>query len=117
MKRTTILVLLMAFALSAPAFADKIMDNANSKNYVTKAPAQLLRGVVNVGLCPAEVFVHGYKGTMEGRPIVGTLKGLGEGVIWMLDRGGRGIWDVATFWAPNYNGAPPTHELEFMSSK
>ncbi len=116
MKRTIVLVILMALVFSAPAFADKILENAQSSDYVTKMPAQLLRGVGNVVVSPVEVLSHGYKGTVEGRPIVGTLEGLGEGVIWGLDRAGRGAWDILTFWAPNYNGAPPTHELEIGGS-
>ena len=116
MKRTVVLVMVMAILFCAPAFADKILENANSKDYVTKAPAQLLRGVGNVVLAPAELLTHTYTGTVEGRPIVGTLEGLGEGTIWTLDRAGRGAWDILTFWAPNYNGAPPTHELSLAGS-
>lgn len=111
MKRTLVLLMVMALLFCAPAFADKILENANSTDYVTKAPAQLLRGVGNVVLAPAELLTHTYEGTVEGRPIVGTLEGIGEGTVWTLDRAGRGLWDVLTFWAPNYNGAPPTHEL------
>lgn len=111
MKKTGILIVALVFLFSAPVFANQILENANSTDYVTKAPAMLLRGVSNVIAAPVEVLAHGYKGTVEGRPIVGTLEGVGEGVIWTLDRAGRGVWDILTCWAPNYNGAPPTHEL------
>ncbi len=115
MKRTIVFVVVMALLFCAPAFADKILENAKSTDYVTKAPAQLLRGIGNVGLAPAELLTHTYKGTMEGRPIVGTLEGLGEGTIWTLDRAGRGVWDAVTFLAPTDNVAPPTHQLELGS--
>lgn len=115
MKRTFVLLVVGAMMVSTPAFADVISENAASSDYLTKAPAMLFRGISNVALAGVEVLTHSYKGTVEGRPIVGTLEGLGEGTIWALDRGGRGAWDILTCLAPRYNGAPPTHTLEFGS--
>ena len=100
MKRTVVLMLVMAFAFTAPAFANQILDNAESDDYVVKAPAMLLRGIGNVVLSPVELLESGYSGTIEGRPLVGTLEGVGNGIFYMLDRAGRGAWDILTFWAP-----------------
>ncbi|MBN1687733.1 MAG: exosortase system-associated protein, TIGR04073 family [Candidatus Omnitrophica bacterium] len=116
MKRAVVLLLVLAFAFSAPAFANQVLTNAESTDYVTKAPAMLLRGVGNIVLSPLEVIENGYKMTMEGRPIVGTFEGTVRGVYLMLDRAGRGVWDVITFWAPNYNGEPPDRELSFLAA-
>lgn len=115
MKKIAVLVVVLVFAICLPAFANSIGDNAASKDYVTKAPAMLLRGIGNVLISPGEVIYHTYQQTMEGRPFVGTLEGLINGIFWGLDRGGRGGWDVLTFWAPNYNGAPPEHTFELTS--
>ena len=51
--------------------------------------------------------------TQEGPPILGTLEGTARGAYWALDKALRAAWDVLTFLAPHYNGAPPTHELEW----
>ena len=111
MKRTLVLALVMAVVFTVPAFANQqIMDNAKSTEYVVKAPAMLLRGLINAATSPVEIIGHGYKGTVDGRPLVGTIQGVAEGLYWGMDRAGRGAWDVLTFWAPRYNGAPPTHE-------
>ena len=111
MKRTLVLALVLAVIFSAPAFANQmIMDNAKSSDYVVKAPAMVARGVINVVSSPLEIVGHTYKGTVDGRPLVGTVQGLGEGLYWFMDRVGRGTWDLLTFWAPRYNGAPPTHD-------
>ncbi|MDP3920295.1 MAG: hypothetical protein Q8R76_05765 [Candidatus Omnitrophota bacterium] len=112
MKRLLILVFGLMLVLSAPVFAGTIEDNAASADYVIKAPAMVLRGLANIALSPVEVVHHTYKGTMDGAPLVGTLEGAGTGIVWGLDRAGRGIWDVLTALFPNYNGAPTTHELE-----
>jgi len=101
---------------AVPGFAASISDNANSADYVIKAPAMILRGVGNAVLAPLEVVSHGYRGTVDGRPIVGTVEGVARGVYWCLDRALRGAWDVATALAPNYNGSPPVHELEFFGN-
>ena len=112
MKRLSMLVLALMLALSAPVFAGVIEDNAAAEDYLTKAPAMVLRGVVNLALAPVEVVYHTYQGTIEGAPLIGTLEGAGTGIVWGLDKAGRGIWDVLTALFPNYNGAPTTHELE-----
>lgn len=112
MKKIFALTLILAVIFSAPVFASQLLDNASSSDYVTKAPAMLIRGVSNIALSPVEIFVHGYKGTVEGKPVIGSIQGVAEGIYWMVDRGGRGFWDLVTFLAPRYNGAPPTHELE-----
>ena len=109
MKKIGILVAVIMLVVGAPVFAGQIDENAASTDYVTKAPAMVLRGVKNIVIAPAEILGHTYKGTMEGRPFVGTLEGLGEGAIWTVDRAGRGVWDIVTAFAPGYNGAPPTH--------
>ena len=114
MKRALVLMLVLAFAFATPAFADRVLTDADSSDYVTKAPAMLLRGVGNIVLSPLEIIENGYVETIEGRPIVGTFEGLVRGIYWGLDRAGRGVWDVLTFWAPNYNGAPPERELSFL---
>ncbi|MCM8775092.1 MAG: hypothetical protein NC930_01865 [Candidatus Omnitrophica bacterium] len=113
MKKIMVLALIAMVICSIPAFANKIQDDAKSTDYVVKAPAMALRGLGNIVIAPAEIFTHGYQGTMEGRPIVGTLQGLGDGIIWCLDSVARGAWDVVTALAPKYNGAPPTHECSW----
>jgi len=117
MKRALVLMLVLTFAFAAPALADQVLTNAESSDYVTKAPAMLLRGVSDIVLAPLEIIENGYTGTIEGRPIVGTFEGIVRGVYWSLDRAGRGVWDVLTFWAPNYNGEPTERELSFLQSE
>lgn len=112
MKRIAVLALVMVAFVSVPAFAGSIQENASSSDYLTKAPAMMVRGLSNIVLSPAELFIHTYKGTVEDVPVKGTLMGLGTGAMYMFDRAGRGAWDVLTALAPRYNGAPPTHELE-----
>ena len=71
MKKVTVLLLILAFAFSAPALANRISENAESDDYLVKAPAMILRGAGNVVLGAVEILEHGYKGTMEGAPIPG----------------------------------------------
>lgn len=111
MKKIAILGLLLAL-LTMPAYAGSLQENANSSDYLTKMPAMMVRGVSNIVLSPAEIVIHTYKGTVEDVPVKGTLLGLGTGLMWGFDRLGRGAWDIVTSFAPRYNGAPPTHELE-----
>ena len=113
MKRTLVLLIVLTILFSAPVFAgtmSSIDESANSKDYVVKAPAMVVRGLSNIIMSPVEILGHSYKGTVEGKPLVGTLEGFGSGVMWGMDRLGRGAWDVVTALAPNYNGAPPTHK-------
>ena len=112
MKRSFVLVLALVCLFAIPAYAGSLNENANSSDYVVKAPAMIVRGASNIGLGALEVPVHTYKGTVEGKPIVGTLGGIGTGVMYALDVAGRGVWDVLTAFAPKYNGAPSEHKLE-----
>ena len=111
MKKIGILALRLVL-FSAPLFAGSINENANSSDYLVKFPAMLARGTVNVITSPVEIFVHSIKGTREGKPVLGTLTGLGEGIGWTFDRAGRGVLDIVTSFVPNYHGSPPTHKLE-----
>lgn len=112
MKRSFVLALVLACLFAVPAYAGSLNDNANSADYVVKAPAMIVRGASHIVLGAVELPVHIYKGTVEGKPIVGTLEGIGHGAMYTFDVAGRGIWDILTALAPRYNGAPSTHELE-----
>ena len=106
-------MLALMITASSAAFAGcPIDDNINTGSYLVKFPSMILRGVVNIITSPAEIVVHTVKGTKEGKPVVGTLVGLGEGVGWTLDHIGRGVLDIVGSIVPNYHGAPPTHKLE-----
>ena len=115
MKKLLIFVLVLSFALCTPALAAGIDENANSDKYGVKAPAMLVRGVSNIGVSVSEIPVHGYEGTVDGMPIIGTIQGVSEGVIWTLERAMSGVWDVATFWVPGHNGTIPTHSAEILT--
>ncbi len=116
MKKVAILVLGLVLVFSAPLLAGSIDENANSTNYLTKFPAMLVRGTVNIVTSPAEIVIHTYKGTREGIPVIGTFEGLITGLGWTLDRAGRGVLDIVGSFVPNYHGAPPTHVIEFSKS-
>ncbi len=109
MKKVSFWVVVLMLALSLPVSANMIDEKANSSDYLVKAPFMLVRAVEQIAISPLEPLVHTYQGTVDGKPVAGTLQGLGDGIIWTLDRVGRSIWDIATSLAPNYNGAPSTH--------
>jgi hypothetical protein len=116
MKKMGILMLLLFVALTSPAMAS-VFDDANSDELARKAPAMLVRGASQAVTSPVDIVEHGFIGTREGRPVLGTLKGLGRGTMIGLDRLGRGTVDVVTFLIPRYHGIPSLHlhELKFLN--
>ena len=113
MKKIGIVMLVLMMTASSSLFAAcPLDDNANSSKYLVKFPSMIGRGVVTIITSPAEIVVHAVKGTKEGKPVLGTLVGLGEGIGWTLDHIGRGVLDIVTSFIPNYHGSPPTHKLE-----
>lgn len=109
------LALLTVLVGSSEAGLSAWADRASSDDYATKAPAMLVRGAENVVVSPGELVVQTYRHTRSGKPVLGTLEGLGRGMQFLLDRAGRGVADVALFWAPSFNGWPP--KTNFPSSE
>lgn len=105
-------VIMLGFSIPAQAACKQCDEYARTGEYFVKAAGMLCRGTANLVLAPAEILIHGYEGTLEGTPLLGTIGGTGKGIVWALDRAGRGVWDVATAFAPRYRGAPPVHEIE-----
>lgn len=111
MKKIVMLAVAMALA-TVPAYAGFISDNASSTEYGTKAPGMLLRGVLSAATSGVDILEHGYLGTRDGKPLIGTLEGSGRGTYFGLDRAVRGTVDVLGFLVPDFNGYPSTHEHE-----
>lgn len=105
MKKLFSLILAACLTLAAPAaHADSVWEMAESTQYGTKVGGMLGRGFLNVLTSPLDLIVQTVEKTQTGPPLVGTLTGLGAGLGCTALRAGSGIIDVATFWAPNFNG-------------
>lgn len=86
------------------AHAGSVWEMAESTHYGTKASGMFGRGLLNVLTSPLDLIVQTVEKTQDGPPLIGTLTGLGSGLGCTALRAGSGIVDVATFWAPNFNG-------------
>lgn len=107
-KLRSILCLTVLSLIVAPVSfgGETAWDWAEEDHYGHKAAGMVGRGLVNVGTCPLDTFVHTIEGTQQGPPVIGTLGGLGSGLGCTLLRALSGVLDVATFWVPGFNGAP-----------
>lgn len=119
MKKTAVLLALFLVLGAAPGWSvcavvdNWIDDQANSDIYYVKAGGMLLRGVHRIIESPVEIGYHTYKGATDELGYgEGVLKGLGTGVLWMLDSVVRGAWDIITFAFPDYHGEPGDHDLD-----
>lgn len=61
-----------------------------------QAVKTMVSGVGDVGRSPAEFVSHTVEGTVSGPPIVGTLKGIGEGAQELAKTAVKGVYKVAT---------------------
>lgn len=105
MKKLFCLILLACLIMAAPAaHADSVWEMAESPDYGTKAGGMLGRGFLNVATSPLDLVVQTVEKTQTGPPLIGTLVGLGSGLGCTAIRASSGLVDVATFWAPNFNG-------------
>ncbi len=116
-KLTWFVIALMVIAL--PLFADtgakatkggslkSVSEAAASSDYMVKFPGMLVRGIVHVIASPFELLKSIYDETVEGQPIIGTIKGIGVGTMHFTSRALVGAWDIATSWVPQYNGEEP----------
>lgn len=104
-KAMLALFLVLCMVLTAsPAFAESVWDLANSQQYGRKAAGMFGRGLLNVVTSPLDLVVQTVEHTKEGPPLFGTLTGLASGLGCTAIRASSGLLDVATFWAPNWNG-------------
>ena len=115
MKKLIWLVIL-ALVLTAPVYADPgtkdgglktITGAAQSSDYFVKFPGMIARGLVHVVASPFELLKSVYDETVQGKPFIGTIKGIGVGTTHFISRALVGVWDVATSWIPQYNGEEP----------
>lgn len=113
MKKMLLIVLALMIAISPTGWAMSFED-ADSDDYLVKAPAMIIRGVSHIGLSPLELVYHTYDGTINDTPVLGTLKGIGEGSLFLLDHAGRGAFDILFSLVPGQNGSPSTHEIEML---
>lgn len=118
MRKISVLVVLFLMVGTSPAWSvcgpvDTWVDEqAGSDVYYVKAGGMILRGIHRVIESPVEIGYHTYKGATDELGYgEGILKGLGAGVLWMLDGVVRGAWDIMTFAFPDYNGEPGEHDL------
>jgi hypothetical protein len=100
-----------AYAEGAKIDMAKMDEYANSSDYHVKVPGMLMRGATNIVLSPGEFLHKAYKHTKDGKPVLGTLKGVGYGAQYMMDRGGRGVVDVGLCLAPKFHGFPPKNHF------
>ena len=114
MKKTLFLVLALMMAISTSAFAMDFNEDANSDQYLVKAPAMMVRGIHQVVLAPMDLVYHIYDGTANDTPILGTLKGTGEGLMQSVDFLGRGALDLVGSLIPGMHGAPSHHKVELL---
>lgn len=106
------LFLMALLILSVPlAYADWNTD-ADSGDYLAKAPAMAARGIVNAVTSPGyliEDMMNGCKA--EGCKFTGVANGFATGLGKMLFAAGAGAWDFATAVLPNYRGAGYQHGM------
>lgn len=109
-------LIVVTLVLAAPLYADttpkdsdlrSLADAANSSNYFVKFPGMIVRGLVHVVASPFEFFKSLYDETVAGKPVIGTIKGIGIGTMHLTSRALVGVWDIATSWVPQYNGEEP----------
>jgi len=105
----TMMMLFLAIGAST-AHADNVWNMAKSSDYKTKLQGMIGRGMLNVVTSPLDIMVQTVEKTQTGPPLVGTLTGLGSGLGCTALRVGSGIVDVATFWAPDFNGFPVSRD-------
>lgn len=98
-----ILVFACLILLSGVAQAD-IAADAASDDYMVKAPAMLLRGTTSILEVPGDMLGTTYHHNREGRPVIGLMEGLLRSTTGAIDKGTRGIFDVAFSFVPRFHG-------------
>lgn len=99
---------------SSPAWAARTRAHvkAESTQYGEKAIGMLGRGLLNGVTCFVDPLVQTVNETKAGPPVIGTLRGVAQGLGCGVMRLGSGVVDVATFWVPGFNGLPVSDSYE-----
>lgn len=106
MKKVVGLLVLFGLVSSVNSYASDVWEAAQSSVYKEKAPAQLGRGLLNVGTCFVDMFVQAANGAKEAPQAFGAVGGFAKGAMCTILRASSGVIDVATFWVPGFNGLP-----------
>lgn len=80
-------------AFAAPQGSCGVCNIAESRNWAVSAPGKLTRGITNIGLSWAEIFVQPFK-----EPDV--VSGIGKGFGYFFLRLFQGAGEVILFWLP-----------------
>jgi len=95
---------------SASSFKDWTDEKAASEKYAEKVGGMMLRGLSESVTSPIEILYHTVDGTVNHFEYgFGFLEGLGTGMIWGINQGMRGLWDLIFAVVPDYNGEPGAH--------
>jgi putative exosortase-associated protein (TIGR04073 family) len=113
MKKLIVSVFLLIFVCSGIASAQDVWQLAESEVYGEKALGMLGRGLLNVVTSPIDIPVQTVAGTQRQKPeFIGAVGGFATGAACTVLRAASGIIDVATFWAPGFNGVPVSRSYE-----